>query len=194
MKINYKNQGFTIVESLVAISILTVSILATYTAVQGSLKSSNVAKDKITAFYLAQEAVEFIKNLKDENSLHDTYCISTGLCSTVNWLHGLSETTGDSCWYGGGGVSQKTCTVDIFTKNISQCAGGAGTCSNLNQNSTTGAFSYTSGAGWVASNFKREVQISPISSKEVEIVVTMSWNTGGLAKSFQIKESLFNGQ
>jgi prepilin-type N-terminal cleavage/methylation domain-containing protein len=187
-------KGFTIIESLVAISILTVSILATYTAVQNSLKSSLIVKDQITAFYLAQESIEFIKNLKDENSLNDTYCISTGLCSTVNWLHGLSEATSDACWYGGSGVSQKTCTVDIITKTIAQCAGGSGTCTKLNQNSVTGAFSYTSGANWSTSNFKREIQISPVSSTEVEIIVTMSWNTGGLSKTFQIKESLFNGQ
>lgn len=194
MKISKNNKGFTIVESLVAISILTVSILATFTAVQGSLKSSLIVKDQVTAFYLAQEAVEFIKNLKDENALNDTYCISTGTCSSVDWLHGLSELTSDACWYGGTGVSQKTCTVDVYTKTVANCAGGFGTCQNLKQNSTTGAFSYTSGASWVASNFKREVQISPISSTEVEIIVTMSWNTGNLAKSFQIKESLFNGQ
>jgi hypothetical protein len=88
----------------------------------------------------------------------------------------------------------KTCTVDIITKTIAQCAGGSGTCTKLNQNSVTGAFSYTSGANWSTSNFKREIQISPVSSTEVEIIVTMSWNTGGLSKTFQIKESLFNGQ
>lgn len=194
MKINNISKGFTIVESLVAVSILTVSILATFTAVQGSLKASIIAKDQITAFYLSQEAVEFIRNLKDENALHDTYCVSTGTCSTVNWLHGLSELTTDNCWYGGNGVSQKTCTVDIFTKTIAECVGGSGTCPNLKQNSSTGAYSYTSGASWSTSNFRREVQISPVSSKEVSIVVTMSWNTGNLSKSFQIKESLFNGQ
>ena len=54
-------QGFTLVESLVAISILSLSILATFTAVQGGLKSSNYVKDEIVAYYLTQEAIEYIK-------------------------------------------------------------------------------------------------------------------------------------
>ena len=46
-------KGFTLVETLVAISVLSLSIAGAFTAVQGGIQSSTVAKDQITAFYLA---------------------------------------------------------------------------------------------------------------------------------------------
>ncbi len=61
--------GFTLVETLVAITILLLAIGGPMFAVSQSLKSSYYARDQITAFYLAQDAIEYIRNLRDENAL-----------------------------------------------------------------------------------------------------------------------------
>src|SRR5882724_6625079 len=61
--------GFTLVETMVAISILSLSILATFTAVQLGISKSLYAKDQITAFYLGQEAFEALQNVRDQNGL-----------------------------------------------------------------------------------------------------------------------------
>src|SRR3989338_5395469 len=101
---NFKNnKAFTLVETLVAIGILSLSITATFTAVQNGIQNSTIAKDQTAAFYLAQEAMEFIKNKRNENTLNS---ISGG---ANNWLTGMSNLTGDPCWFGGGGISQKVC-------------------------------------------------------------------------------------
>lgn len=59
------SQGFTILETLVAISILILAITAPLAIIAQALRSSYYARDQITAYYLAQEAVEFLRNKRD---------------------------------------------------------------------------------------------------------------------------------
>jgi prepilin-type N-terminal cleavage/methylation domain-containing protein len=67
---SYK-KGFTLVETLVALSIFSLSVLALMVALGGGLKSANFAKSKITASYLAQEGIELIRNMRDTFVLYD---------------------------------------------------------------------------------------------------------------------------
>lgn len=174
------NKGFTMVETLVAIGILSIAILGTYTAVQSGLQKSTMAKDEIVAFYLAQEAVEYVKNIRDENSL-------AGLSGTsVNWLAGLSAQASDNCYFG------KVCTIDSPLKTTSHCTSGAGNCPNLRMDSNTGLWGYT--GSWALTNFKREIQFQSISANEVRVNVAVYWTSRGSTKSFQVSEIIFNHQ
>ncbi|MFA6353356.1 MAG: prepilin-type N-terminal cleavage/methylation domain-containing protein [Candidatus Paceibacterota bacterium] len=66
MKKNNKlNKGFTLVETLVAISIFTMSILGLMSILASSISDINYAKQKIAASYLAQEGIEYVRNLRD---------------------------------------------------------------------------------------------------------------------------------
>lgn len=191
IRMNKNNMGFTLVETLVAVSILSLSIAATFTAVQNGLQNSTIAKDQTTAFYLAQEAMEYIKNKRDENALHSLNENPV----TTSWLTGLSSVTTDPCWFGGGGVAQKTCEIDSPAKTIAQCPGGFGSCDVLNQQDSTNLFSYLTGADWKPTIFKREIQLSQISvDREVEVTIRMSWTSRWGPKSFQVTETLFNRQ
>ncbi len=64
-----KNKGFTLLETLVAISILIVAITAPLAIIAQALRSSYYARDQVTAYYLAQEAVEFLRNKRDNTGL-----------------------------------------------------------------------------------------------------------------------------
>src|SRR3989344_7463657 len=77
------NRGFTIVESLVAITILVLVVTGVTSAVQTSLSSYIFSKNQIIAFYLAQEGFEQIRNMRDENGIKDR-------SSPTNWLSGLN--------------------------------------------------------------------------------------------------------
>lgn len=57
--------GFTILETLVAIAILIVAITGPLAIVAQALRASYFSRDQITAYYLAQEAVEYIRNTRD---------------------------------------------------------------------------------------------------------------------------------
>src|SRR4051812_13810349 len=52
-------RAFTLVESMVAISILALAVTGPMIIAQKGIGSAIYAKDQITAFYLAQEAVEY---------------------------------------------------------------------------------------------------------------------------------------
>jgi prepilin-type N-terminal cleavage/methylation domain-containing protein len=62
-------KGFTILETLVAISILVLALTAPMVIVSQALKSSYFSRDQITAYYLAQEAIEYLRNTRDNQGL-----------------------------------------------------------------------------------------------------------------------------
>ena len=63
--IKSKNQkGFTIVETLVAVTILMISIAGPLTVANKGLLAAINAKDQMIASYLAQDAMEYVKNTK----------------------------------------------------------------------------------------------------------------------------------
>ncbi len=57
--------GFTLLEALVAVSILMVAVVAPITISQKGLSSAVYTKDHMLASYLAQDAIEYIKNQRD---------------------------------------------------------------------------------------------------------------------------------
>jgi len=184
------NKGFTIVETLVAIAILSLSITATFTAVQNGIRFSTTARDQITAFYLAQQAVENIKNIRDNNVLFSLSQISIGNPSR-GWLYGLSGAGGDPCYFG------KVCQIDSLLQTATSCGSAAITtnppnlCVNMTQNEDNGLYGYN--ASWGATRFKREIQLeNVVLNREVRVVVTVSWTGNSGPQFFQVKETLLN--
>jgi prepilin-type N-terminal cleavage/methylation domain-containing protein len=88
------NRGFTLMETLVAIFILLISTTGPMVFSQNALRAAFQSRDQITAFYLAQDAIEFIKNRRDHNSL-----------SGDDWLEGLDFCVKDE------GINEG-CTID----------------------------------------------------------------------------------
>lgn len=78
-KKNKLNKGFTLLETLVAVAIFTVSILALLSILSSGISSTNYAKRKIAATYLAQQGVEYIRNQRDN------YIISNQDDPQVGW-------------------------------------------------------------------------------------------------------------
>jgi type II secretory pathway pseudopilin PulG len=170
--------GFTVVETLVAISILSLSVVATFTAVQSGIQSSILVKDQITAFYLAGEAVEYVKGIRDDNTL------LTLSGTATPWLTGIPV----ECSTG------RACIIDSFSfpKQVTACSGSWGTCENVRYLASIGAFGHD--ASWPATIFKREIKYTQISADEIRLTVRIAWVTRGASKVFEITESLFTIQ
>ena len=81
-------RGFTLVETLVAVTLLTVAIVAPMTLTSKSLAAAYFAKDQITSFHLAQEAIETVRHARDHNILE------TALGTPMDLLAGIPDTTG----------------------------------------------------------------------------------------------------
>ena len=64
-----KTKGFTLIEVLVAISIITVGIVGIYAIIPRIVTITSDNIDKFIASQLAKEGVEIIRNIRDENQL-----------------------------------------------------------------------------------------------------------------------------
>jgi len=167
-----KNSGFTLVETLIAISILVLAVTGAFSAAQSGMTSALHSKDQITAFYLAQEGIEQIRNLRDENGL-------TG----VNWLTNIAN-PGDPCALG------NKCYVDTLNTS-NPLTGCFGACPNLKLN-VNGFYSYDSGDD---TRFRREILVTSVGPNEIKVEATVFWSKGVLVdRSFTATEHLLNWQ
>lgn len=172
-----ENKGFTLIETLVAITILSFAIVATFGSAQKGLQTSIQSKDQVTAFFLAQEAVEYIKNKRDENRI-------TG----ANWMTNISESAGGPC-----GASN-SCYVDTTSDTIAPCSGG---CAVINQDrnsssSTYGLYGYD--AAWTPTEFTRIINMTSMSASEENLQIVILWSEGTTIRNFTVAESLFDWQ
>lgn len=67
-----QKKGLTLVETLVAISILTIGVVGPLGVIAQALHTSYYTRDQMTAYYLAQEAVEYVRNLRDNRGIEIT--------------------------------------------------------------------------------------------------------------------------
>lgn len=186
----YRNQkAFTLIEMLVAISILLIAVVGPLSIVAGTIGTSNLAKEQITAHYLAQEAVELVRNVKDNNRL-----------SGSSWLQNLSNCDSPN-WctienYGSGGTIS-------FPPSVSQCNPTSG-CDKLYFHDS-GGLKYLShkSSGGTESKFKRVIRVipsvvsGPLYPEEAKILVKISWTMQasfgiGNERSFQIEEQIYD--
>jgi prepilin-type N-terminal cleavage/methylation domain-containing protein len=157
-------RGFTLIETLVAISILLLSLAGPLTLAAQSLSSAYYARDQITASYLAQEAVEYARAVRDQNYL-----------AGDPWLESIDE-----C------MSPAICTVDFPNFSHSVCSGA---CPPIRYNEATGLYNMQDGS---ASIYRRELTIESIGADEVSLSVRVFWNSGTLQRSFEIRENILN--
>lgn len=161
------HKGFTLVETLVAITVLTVAVAGPFAAIQGALQSSFITRDQLTAAGLAQEGIEYIRARRDNNYL-----------AGAAWLSGINGTGGPNC-------ITSTCRVDPRANTIAVCSGAACTLNFDAANSR-----YTHQTGLPTSRFTRTVQLTTISANEVRVTSTVTWRTGVVDYTFTLTENI----
>lgn len=161
----YAPRAFTLIETLVAISVLLISLAGPLTLAVQSLNSAYYARDQITAFYLAQEAVEYVRAVRDQNYLSGT-----------PWLSDIDDCLDTSC----------TVNFPDFTHAV--CSG---TCDPVLVNEATGLYGDDTGD---ASVYTRVMTLETIEGVDSEVIiqVTVSWQTRGRDRQFTINEHLLN--
>src|SRR5581483_1302667 len=61
-------QGFTLVEALVALSILLIGVIGPLSVAARNVSNKTLARDTVTAGFLAQEAIEYVRQMRDSQS------------------------------------------------------------------------------------------------------------------------------
>jgi type II secretory pathway pseudopilin PulG len=175
MKIFIKNkisEGFTLVEALVAIAILLLVVTATLGAASNALSTNTFSREQVTAYFLAQEAIEDIKNIRHENNLNSA---GAWLCGSGTSFTGFCNAETPF------GINNSGTGVIGFVNCINS------TSCLLKFDSSTGLY----GSVGQASPFTRIVQIAK-SGDSALVTVTISWTKGNRESSLTVQETLYN--
>lgn len=167
--------GFTLVEALVATSILAVVVTALLNVVGQNIFLSNYVKNKVTAISLAQEGVELVRNIQDSALLEQEFMTFEVFAGTV-FL---------PCVFGDG-----ACRIDPLDLQIQSCPGQE--CPPLLV-SPNGYFNYSLGDADNTFNemFTRTIFIEPTSSLSGRVTVRVDWMQGQSERSVEYETDLF---
>ncbi|MEK9209386.1 MAG: hypothetical protein AAB926_00970 [Patescibacteria group bacterium] len=167
-------RGFTFLETIVAIGILTIALASPLMLASSSIRAAGTARDKFIASYLASEAVEYLKNARDGNVI----------AGETNWL----ETIIDKCKIDG---SNEGCMVDVTGSGIGasllKCPQQCGSpIIKIKYEESSGLYQYQSG---IDTKFTRIVEVEElVAGQEAKIIVTVSWDSYDLI----IQDNIFN--
>jgi prepilin-type N-terminal cleavage/methylation domain-containing protein len=184
-----KMTGFTLIETLVAITVLTVALAAPLTLAFQSLSAAYTARDQVTAFHLAQEAVEAVRAQRDHNILDN---LKNG--PNTDWLDGLIvETIGDPA---------KPFMVDTLStnNNFTSCGNSnPNSCDSLLFDSANGFYGHDMNMAdpdISESRFKRYVRITEVPDtnlEEVRVRVVVRWRSGAMGtRRVVVEENIYN--
>lgn len=177
-------------ETLVALSILMIGISAAFSVAQVGISSSTFAKDRITAFFLAQEAFEAVKSVRDHNLLVQNSGTNT------RWVLGLTQRdliqmNSGPCYRPGGEPcdydfsASLMAGTDIFT-TCSEMANGCNLRSIDLPNSQLSYYGYSAGT---PSKFTRHVYIEEVvGDSEAIVTVVVTWGS----HSFETVSHIYN--
>lgn len=170
--------GFTLIEALVAISVLLLSIVGPMAIATDGIKNSIFAKDQITAFYIGQEGIELIRSIRDGNAL-----------SGDAWDTGISA----FCMTSGNPAG---CGIDAESLTFVNCTTNANCNLYFNPNglnvgdSQRGIFEH--GVTPEATIFNRSIRITDVPPDEKEIDVVVTWLSRGAVKTITVQSRLFD--
>ncbi len=170
------NKGFTIIETLVAITILMISIAGPLTIAEKGLSAAVNTRDQVTASYLGQDLMEYIKNVRDADLLNGNVpfyrlagCVgATVYCNIDTPVDTPTTPTTKAC------VTATDCVMYI---------------------DSNGFYRYANSGSDTKTQFSRYANIqaidAPTNSKYL-LTVFVSWKTGTVANQIVLKDVLTN--
>jgi prepilin-type N-terminal cleavage/methylation domain-containing protein len=175
-------RGFTLVETMVAIAILTIAVAGPLYTADRAVVAAEIANNQLTASYLAQEGIEYVRMVRD-NSYLSAYQNNPVTATSVGWAN-FTGSIAPLC--------STSCQFDPANGSTPLVACSGSSCSSLylsptnvyTQQSSNGSTSYT------PTPYARTIQVVPTSSTEEKVISTVSWNFHGTSYSETIIDHL----
>jgi len=182
------NKGFSLVETIVAITILMVGIVGPLTLASQHIKAAQQAEYRLTATLLAQEGIEVVRNVIANNMADSSVA--------GDWLRGV--TSNPLCDNAPGCIPDVTMLVEPDSGDPSELQqslkGGCNvaSCVNTVYQSADGFFRQDDSplpAGWTPTQFTRLISVEVAEpGKRIIVSVTVEWSKG----SIMLQEDIYN--
>ncbi|MFA5392105.1 MAG: type II secretion system protein [Candidatus Paceibacterota bacterium] len=173
MNLRRNSKAFTLVEALVALSILIVGIISGFILVAKALYGVTIIQDRLTASFLAQEGLELVRQIRDTN-----YLKTLGGTST-DWNSSL-KTNGEYLIFA---------DIDTGTVNLPLPSWQD---KSLYYHAASGLYNYDDTGDAISTVFKRKIVITNIRPDEIRIQTIMNWKSKNISFNFTVEDHLFN--
>lgn len=170
-KMTKNKKAFTMVEALIALSILTIGILSSFILVSKALYNVTIIKDRLTASFLAQEGIELVRQIRDTNMLKRLDN------ETVRWDEGLKE---GKYIIDSGVLNGEPIKLILVTSEEAP---------NLKYDNISRIYNYDAGE---ETSFNRVIQIIKISEDELRIECLLKWKSKDVDFDLTVEDHLFN--
>lgn len=165
----HTERGFTLIETFVAVTLLAIAVAGPMTIANKSVHTARISKQRVTATYLAQEAIEYVRKVRDTNFLRGN-----------SWLNGLQNCTNPA--------GNKWCTVDTYNESVNHCGGN---CDPLQRNGV-GYYNQQSGPQTPYTRIFSIENIEPSDPSEVKVTVEVSWEANGRTYTEVVHDNMTN--
>lgn len=194
--------GFTLVETLVAIALLLAVLVGPITLIARSLFSTSFSRNSLIANHLAQEGIELIRAVRDNNII----CATRG--GTMDWNDNPDGPPPKLLDYYELDATQSvglTCGADIISTPM-PIRRNLATCDTPILVDIDGVYNYVAGS---PAGFTRCVRVcsptnaAPCSTAtdadiptddQMEIISTVSWVERGAVKNVSLRDRLYRWQ
>lgn len=165
------SRGFTLLETLLTIFVITVGLIGGMTAILRTLNLSSFSSSNLIATYLAQEGIEIVRNIRDTNWLE-------ARTTTNSWDEGLTNCTAGCIAdykhsYGPNLIDPNLPSFNEQFLNID----------------ANGFYSYSPG---IQTTFKRKITIQKPQPDRLDVKVEVTWIEKGKSYTFSTQENLYN--
>ncbi|HHE76461.1 MAG TPA: prepilin-type N-terminal cleavage/methylation domain-containing protein [Candidatus Parcubacteria bacterium] len=162
--------GFTLLEVMVAIFVILVGVLGAYSVVQKIIFETHQSSFRLTAAYLAQEGVEIVRNIRDNNWLNGG-----------DWNNGIEDCDDESFYQ-----------ADYKSNDLGSCINAASGAQKLNVNGE-GFYAYDDEDTGKTSPFIRKILITRVSDNMLKVVVKVFWYyKNNLQGPITVEDYLYN--
>lgn len=185
---NHTQTGYSLVEVLVAVSILMLSIIGPITIAAKAMQSAQFVRQQDTAFFLAQEGISLANALRNDGELA---AYTTG-GATDPWSWVTNPDLGPCFLAQGCDIDARD---DTLLDNVVSCSASANACTLLFDNSKPqtqrAVYQHVSGT---ATPYTRVITFTVASGNEIKVKVDVSWNATLLhgTQTVSLQTSLFN--
>ena len=180
MMYSFRSQhGLTLIESLVAVFIFSLSLVALMVISSRGIQSIAVASTRATAQFLAQEGIEIIEAIRDDNFLN---------VNSSSWLANLDPCmTGNGCYISAFEFAPTPSSSAVV--NPVECSSS---CPPLLRTTGANESEYYYGSGDLTS-FVRTIQIKGDPSNDVaRIISNVRWSRSGVDYDVEVVKYMMN--